>query len=146
MRRSAAVLVCTVAVAGCGSGSKGLTRLEYARRADAICTQYNRQTARLQGRGAGVQRLASIADRTLVLLDRATSRLAALPPPREASSLAHRWLASLDRLRADVVKIRDAARANDLATVRTVATAAQRDNDASNRLAQRLGMQACSAG
>jgi hypothetical protein len=146
MRRSAAVLICTVAVAGCGSGNKGLTRLEYAQHADAICAKYNSQTARVHARGTGVQRLATIADKTLVLLDRAIARLHAVPPPREASSLADRWLASLDRLRADAVEIRNAARANDLATVRKLAAAAQRDNDASNRFAQRLGMQACSAG
>jgi hypothetical protein len=148
MRRSAAVLACAVATAaaGCGSGNKGLTRIEYAQRTDAICARYNQQTARLQAPGAGVAHLASIAGQTLALFDRVRDRLQAVPPPRDATALAQRWLASLDRLRADVVRIRDAARANDLATVRTAATVAQRDNDASNRLAQRLGMVACSAG
>jgi hypothetical protein len=146
MRRLAAVLTCTVAVAGCGSGSKGLTRLEYAQRSDAICARYNQQTAHLRGRGTGVQHLAAIAQKTLTLFDDATARLRAVPPPRDASSLARRWLASLDRMRADVITIRDAARANDLAAVRTAAERAQRDNDASNRIAQLLGMQACSAG
>ena len=146
MRRSSAVLACVLAVAGCGSGSKGLTRLEYAQRSDAICARYNQETAHLRARGTGVERLASVAERTLALFDNATARLRAVPPPQEASALARQWLESLDRLRADVVRIRDAARANDLATVRTVATEAQRHNDASNRLAQRLGMTACSAG
>jgi hypothetical protein len=146
MRRLAAVLACTVATTACGSGNKGLTRIEYAQRSDAICARYNQQTAQLRARGTGVEHLASVAEQTLPLLDRATARLRDLPPPRDASALAQRWLASLDRLRADVVRIRDAARANDLAAVRTVATRAQRDNDASNRLAQRLGMVACSAG
>lgn|SRR5436190_15511976 len=145
MRRTTAVLACAVALAGCGSASKGLTRIEYAQRSDAICARYNQQTAHLRPRGTGVQHLASIAERTLALFDRATTRLHAVPPPREASVLAQRWLATLDRLRADVVAIRDAARANDLAAVRRVATQAQRDNDAANRLSRRLGMQACSA-
>jgi hypothetical protein len=146
MRRLAALLACAGTLAGCGSGSKGLTRLEYAQRSDAICARYNQQTAHLQGRGTGVEHLASVAEQTLASFDRATARLRALPPPQEVSALAGRWLASLARLRAAVVRIRDAARANDLAAVRTVATQAQRDNDASNRLAQRLGMTACSAG
>lgn len=146
MRRVAAVLACAVTLAGCGSGNKGLSRLEYAQRTDAICARYNQEIARLRGRGNSVQRLATEADKTLVLFDRATERLRAVPEPRDASVLARRWLASLDRLHADIVKIRDAASANDLAAVRRVATMAQRDNDASNRLAGRLGMQACSAG
>jgi hypothetical protein len=145
MRRPAAVFACAVAVAGCGSGSKGLTRIEYAQRTDAICARYNQQTAQLRARGTRVERLASIAEQTLALFDHAKARLRAVPPPREASALAQRWLVSLDRLRADVISIRDAARANDLAAVRTFAMRAQRDNDASNRLARRLGMQACSA-
>jgi|GraSoiStandDraft_56_1057294.scaffolds.fasta_scaffold563803_1 hypothetical protein len=145
MRRPAAVFACAVAVAGCGSGSKGLTRIEYAQRTDAICARYNQQTAQLRARGIGVERLASIAEQTLALFDHARARLRAVPPPREASALAQRWLVSLDRLRADVISIRDAARANDLAAVRTFAMRAQRDNDASNRMARRLGMQACSA-
>jgi hypothetical protein len=123
-----------------------LTRLQYAQRSDAICARYNQQTAHLRARGTDVARLASVAEQTLALFDHATARLRAVPPPQEASALASQWLESLDRLRADVVRIRDAARANDLATVRTVAARAQRDNDASNRLAQRLGMTACSAG
>jgi hypothetical protein len=145
MRRLAAVLACAAALAGCGSGNKGLTRIEYAQRSDAICARYNQETAHLRGRGTGVERLAAIAEQTIAFFDRARARLRAVPPPREASALAERWLASLDRLRADAVEIRDAARANDLAAVRHAASAAQRDNDASNRLAQRLGMQACSA-
>lgn len=146
MRRSLAVVVFTMAVAGCGnSGGKGMTRIEYAQRADAICAQYDKQTAKLGGRGSGVQHLATVADKTVPLLGRATARLRALPPPQAASALARRWLASLGRLREDVIEIRDAARANDLAAVRRVAIAAQRDNDTSNRLARQLGMQACSS-
>jgi hypothetical protein len=140
------IVTCAFALAACGSGSKGPSRIEYAQRADAICSRYNQQTARLGSGGAGVENLARIADRTLVLLDRATARLRALPIPDAESALAKRWLASLQRLRVDVVKIRDAARANDLARIRSVGTTAQRDNDASNALARRLGMTACSAG
>jgi hypothetical protein len=139
------VTVCTVAVAGCGSGDKGPTRIEYAQRADAICARYNQQTAALRARRADAKELARIADRTLVLLDRATARLRALEMPNDEEKAARSWLDSLARLRADVVKIRDAARANDLATVRAAAIKAERDNDASNALARKLGLTACSS-
>lgn len=146
MRRLAAVLACAVAASGCGTANKGLTRLEYAQRSDAICARYNQETSRLRPRTANVERLASIAELTLGLFDRTRTRLQAVPPPREGAALARQWLASLERLRTDVVRIRDAARANDLAAVRTVSLQAQRDDDASSRLARRLGMVACSAG
>jgi hypothetical protein len=134
-----------LALAACGSGAKGPTRIEYAQRADAICTRYNQQTAALRTESRNVKDLAHIAQRTLVLLDDATARLRALEIPSDEEKAARRWLDSLGRLRADVVKIRDAARANDLAAVRTVAIAAERDNEASNALARRLGLTACSS-
>lgn len=146
MRRILGVTVCMLVLAACGSGSKGPTRIEYAQRADAICSRYNQQTARLRGRSADVKALAHIADRTLVLLDRATARLRALEIPHGEETAARRWLDSLGRLRVDVVKIRDAARANDLAAVRAVAITAERDNETSNALARRLGLTACSSG
>jgi hypothetical protein len=111
-----------------------------------VCARYNTQTARLGGSGNGVARLAQIAERTRVLLDATVVRLRAIPLPLGEEGRARRWLASLDGLRRDVVSIRDAARANDLAAVRRVAVAAQRDNSRSNALAQRLGMQACASG
>jgi hypothetical protein len=145
--RSVAIAACTLALTACSSGgSKGPTRIEYAHRADAICAEYNHETARLRGRSSGVQGLARVAERTLALLDHASARLRALAVPHDERAAVRRWLASLQRLRIDVVRIRDAARANDLAAVRAVATTAERDNDASNALARRLGLVACSSG
>jgi hypothetical protein len=146
VRRVLVVTVSTLALAACGSGNEGPTRIEYAQRADAICSRYNQQTATLRTRRADVKELARIAERTLVLLDRATARLRALAIPSDEETAARRWLDSLGRLRADVVKIRDAARANDLATVRVVAIKAEHDNETSNALARRLGLTACSSG
>src|SRR5437764_3362104 len=88
VRRGLVIVTCTLALAACGSGSKGPSRVEYAQRADAICSRYNQQTARLGGRGTGVENLARIADRTLVSLDRATARLRALPIPKAGAVLA----------------------------------------------------------
>jgi hypothetical protein len=133
---------------GCSGGSKphGLSPLAYSRRADAICTPYNGRTARLGGRGSGVQRLARIADRTLVLLDRTVARLRAVPLPRGKETSARDWLRSLNRLRGDVIAIRGAAQANNLAAVRRLALAAERDDSRSTSLARSLGMQACGSG
>ena len=146
MRRILVVTACALAVAACGSGSKGPTRIEYAQRADAICARYNQQTARLRSRHADVKQLARIAERTRVLLDDATARLRALTIPSDEENAARRWLDSLQRLRVDVVKIRDAARANDLSVVHLVALRAERDNETSNALARHLGLVACSSG
>ena len=139
-------LLCALLLSGCGkSGSKhGLSPLAYARRADAVCAPYNAQTARLNARGSAVVRLARIGEQTRVLLERAVGRLRALPLPRGEETRARQWLRSLDRLRRDVVAIRDAARANDLRGVRRLVPGATRDNRRSDALANRLGATTCS--
>ena len=146
--RSCLLLLCVLLLAGCSGGSKqhGLSPLAYALRADALCARYNALTARLHGHGSSVQKLAQIAEETRVLLDRTVARLRALPLPRDEEARARQWLASLDRLRHDVVAIRDAAQDNDLAAVRSLALTAERDDSRSNALARRLGMQACGSG
>jgi hypothetical protein len=133
-------------VASCGNGGDRLSKEEYAKRADAICTRYNRATQALGTPGAGLRSLARYANASLPVLDRAIAQLRRLKAPKDEDALAQRWVSSLGKLRADVVEIRDTARANDIARVRALATSAQRDDAATNRLAGRLGTRVCSAG
>jgi hypothetical protein len=137
-----------LAVAGCSSsGSRhGIPPLAYAQRADSVCSRYNAAIAHLHEGSNTVQRLARVAERTHVLLDETAVRLRAIPLPRGEEAVARRWLASLERLRHDVVAIRDAARQNDLAGIRRLALGSERDDARSNALARRLGLQACSSG
>ena len=141
-----AVLLCSCAiVAACGSsGPHRLSRHEYARRADAICARYQRFTGAL-GPASNVRDLAVVAGRTLRLLDKATSELRRLRPPQNEQQLADRWLDSLAILHRDVARLRDRARANDLAGIRRIVAPAQRHNRASDRLASALGMKVCSS-
>jgi hypothetical protein len=133
-------------VAGCGSsGSHRLTREEYARRADAICSRYQRLTTALAAPST-IRQLAVVAGRTLRLLDKARSDLVRLRPPENEQLLARRWLDSIDLLRSDVLRLRDRASANDLLGVRRVVRPASRHNRATDRLAARLGMTVCSRG
>jgi hypothetical protein len=145
MRGVVVAAACALLLAACGSSDKRLSRVEYAQRADAACRRYNQQVDALGNPRQQSKNLADFADRTLPILDRAIERLSALVPPRAEAVLARHWLTSLHRLHVDVVKIRDAVRANDLARVRALATAAQRDNDTTNRLARQLGLAICSS-
>jgi hypothetical protein len=122
-----------------------LTREEYARRADAICTRYQRLTTAL-GTPGSTRQLAVVAGKTLRLLDKARAELARLQPPQSEQQLANRWLDSIAVLRSDVVRLRDRAVANDLLGVRRVVGPATRHNHESDRLASRLGMTVCSRG
>jgi hypothetical protein len=141
VRRALLVGACLF-LAACGSGAKGLSKEEYAKRADAVCTRFTHQTAALGG-ASSLKELAALASKTLPVLDRAIADLRKLDPPQDEQALEHRWLTTLDHLRNDVLRIRDRARANDLAGVGAVVPAATRDDRESNRLAAQLGTRVC---
>jgi hypothetical protein len=144
--RGAVLLLLCAVVAACGSnGSHRLTPEEYARRADAICSRFQRLTTGL-GAPSNTHGLAKVAGRTLPLLDKARSDLGRLRPPATEQQLARRWLDSMVVLRRDLVELRERALANDLLGVRRVAVPAQRHNRTTDRLAARLGMTVCSRG
>ena len=140
--RNAFLLDACLFVVACGSGSKGLSKEEYAKRADVICTRFSRETKALGG-ATNLKQLARLASSTLPVLDQAIADLRKLQPPKEEEQLASRWLATLDQLRGDVVNIRDRARANDLAGVGALVPAARRHDTESNQLAAQLGTQIC---
>jgi hypothetical protein len=142
VRRALILLLCALLLSACGSKSKRLSRQEYALRADAICARENRAAPT----PAGVTSAAAfvrLADRTLPLLDEALADLRRLEPPGDEQVVVNRWLAQLRRGRADLVAIRDRAKANDLGGVRALVQPALRRVVAANRLATRLGMHVC---
>jgi hypothetical protein len=123
-------------VAACGGSNS------YASKADAICKKFTKQTSEL-GRPKNVTELASVAAKTLPLLDQAAKQLAALQPPPDMKAEAQRWLAQLGVLRADLREIRDKAKKGDTAGLATVALKAQQDNARANDLGRRLGFKVC---
>lgn len=141
--RVAALVVLTLTVAACGSPHHRPTRVEYVRRANAICRDYHAKTAALGAAPRTVAGLDAYASRTMRLLDQTTVRLRALPVAAGDEALVARWLAALGNLQVDVARIRDRARANDLAGVRRAAFVAQRDDERANALASRLGLGVC---
>jgi hypothetical protein len=134
--RCAPVLVLAVAlVAGCGGKS-------YTAQADAICSNYSKQTNAL-GKPKSIAKLAVVADRTLPILDRAAKELGALKPPAAKRTAVQQWLAQFGRLRADLRDIRDRAKAGDKTGMTAVALRAQQDNARANELGTRLGFKVC---
>jgi hypothetical protein len=142
VRRALLLAGCVLLAAACGGGGHRLSKEDYAKRADTVCTRFSRQTKSLGG-ATNLKQLARLADKTLPLLDSAVADIRKLSPPKDEQETANRWLATLDRLRTDVVKIRERARANDLAGVQAVLPAATRDDSESNRLAGQLGTKVC---
>jgi hypothetical protein len=141
-----ALSVLLVLASGCGNnGEKRLSKEEYAKRADVVCRRYNEATRPL-GTPQSMPALAKVADRSLPLLDRAIRDLRALRPPEDEEATARTWLRQLSLLRADVVRLRDRARANNAKGVRAVVPAATRRNERFADLATQLGMSVCNQG
>jgi hypothetical protein len=146
VRRASPLLLAIVALAGCGgTGSSGqrLTRDDYAKQADAICSKYKQKTDALS-RPATLPDLANVADQVLPLLDGARGELRALRPPQHEEATANAWLDGFDVIIDDVKKIRDEARKNDSAAVQAAATPALQHDKHANELAAQLGMTVCS--
>ena len=144
MRRGLLALLLVSALAsGCGSsGEKRLSKAELAQRADAVCRRTNRLTQPATT-PTSMPGLARLAEQSLPPLDRALRELRKLRPPEDEQATVRAWLRELARLRAEAVRIRDRAQANDANAVQTVALAAQRVNDRFHELAMQLGMSVC---
>jgi hypothetical protein len=144
--RRASLLLAIVVLAGCGgSGSSGqrLTREEYAKQADAICSKYKHKTDALS-RPATLPDLADLANQVLPLLDDARGELRTLRPPQHEKATANAWLDEFDVITDDVKMIRDEAKKNDAGAVQAAALPALRHNQHANELAAQLGMTVCS--
>lgn len=146
MKRAALLVLIAAPLSGCGGGDgESLTREEYARQADAICTKYNEQVRALQS-PSNIEELAEAADKTLPILDDAIGELRDLEPPESEAATADAWLDQVELLKDDLEEIRDRAEDNDQPGVQAAVPSAQQHNDRSNELATQLGMSVCNMG
>ncbi|MBD0317174.1 MAG: hypothetical protein ICV71_01525 [Thermoleophilia bacterium] len=141
----AAVLAAfATATASCsgGGGDGRLSREEFIRRADAICTDYDARLARL-GNPASIEELGKLAARALPIAREGVAKLRALEPPETLEGDVDRWLARNDENVASIAAIGDAARADDATRVQELASAATANERKADALARRLGLRAC---
>lgn len=141
MWRVVVVVLVIGLVAGCGGGSKRLSKEEYAKRADAICARGKEQTRSLPT--TNINEIASASDKVAAVLHEALGDLRKLKPPEDEQQLADAWLRQIEKLEGDVKDLRDKAKANDLIGARNVALKAQADDERGKQLATQLGMSEC---
>ena len=145
MRRAALGLVVLLA-AGCGGGGGGrLSKAEYSKKADAICTKYNAKIRAL-GRPTSIGGLPAYVDKALPLARKGDEELRALEPPEDEEQTAKEWLDQNDSVVGSMERLRDAAKKGDRAGIQTALTEASSANQTANRLARKLGLGVCAQG
>ena len=141
---AASALLAAVLVAGCGSGGGSrLSRADYAKQADKICSTYNAKLNALP-QPKNQTELAGFVDKAVPLVSDASDRLSELKPPQDEQRVADAW----NRANSDIVRalerLRDAAKAKNNAKMQTALADGNKANARANTLAKTLGMNACS--
>jgi hypothetical protein len=145
MRRAALAVVVVALVAGCGGGSNRLSKDEYAKRADAICSKYNAKLKAL-ARPASISALPDYVDKALPLARKGDDELRGLKPPKDEVQTAKEWLDQNDSVVGSMERLRDAAKKGDRAGIQTALNEATSANRTANGFARRLGLRVCAQG
>jgi hypothetical protein len=145
MRLLCLALVVVSVAAGCGGGSERLSKAEYAKRADAICTKYNAKLKAL-ARPTGISELPGYVDRALPLARKGDDELRALKPPKDEEQTAKEWLDQNDSVVGSMERLRDAAKKGDRGGIQTALNEATSANRTANGLARQLGLDVCAQG
>jgi len=147
VRRAAALLAATALVtAGCGGGSGGrLSKADYAKQADAICSKYNRKVEAL-GAPKSLADIVGFADKALALTRQGNGELKGLKPPKSEEQTAKEWVAQNDLVAKAVADLRDAAKKNDRLAIQAALRRGQAANRTGNGLARDLGLRVCARG
>jgi hypothetical protein len=146
--RAIAAASCAVvlgaATAATATAGSSITLAAFAKRANAVCVDYHRRTAKLPhpqlGDFSGVVKLARAA---LVIVGVENRKLRAIPLPSTKRTLAEKWLSRGYRVPK---LLRDLEHAGELKSLTRALAANQalQANGAERRvLARRLGMRAC---
>ena len=141
---SAAILA--LALAGCGGGGGGrLSKDDYAKQADAICSKYNRKIQAL-GTPKTLADIGGFADRALKVTRQGNAELSGLKPPKNEDQTAKEWIAQNELVAKAVADLRDAAKKNDKPAIQAALKRGQRANKSANGLARDLGLRVCARG
>jgi hypothetical protein len=144
MRRVALVLGAVVLAAGCG-GSGRLSKQEYAKRADAICSTYKQKLQAL-GQPRGIAALPEYVDRALPVARKGNGELRDLKPPKDEETKAKEWLDQNQAVIAAMERLREAAKRGDRAGIQVALGEASTANRAANQLASELDLRVCARG
>jgi hypothetical protein len=138
----AGLLVLTLAGCGGGGGGGRLSRDAYVTKADAICTSYVEQRAKLPA-PTSIAAVPAYADGVLPLLAAGLKKLHALRPPAEMEDGVSTWLKAVGDGRKALGDLSTAAKAHDVTKTRELGSKAIQIRSHVAALAGSLGLTAC---
>jgi hypothetical protein len=130
------------------------TPAAFAQQANAICTDYQRSAAYLEQRNAadmpvgtakGMQAIRRVAALALALAEREVARFHALDLPATNRGLAKAWIAAHDKSVVLLGRLRNAAQRRDARAAMIAYLQLGENGERQNRLALKLGINACSS-
>jgi hypothetical protein len=141
VRRLLVVLALVALLAGCG-GSTRLSRQEFAKRADALCTKYASDLKKL-GQPTSFPELATFTDKAVPLAQRLIDDTKKLKPPKDEQATVDQWNTENQKVVDAIRALGDAASKSDQAAAQKALQAGDAANTKSNTLGKQLGMSAC---
>ena len=146
VRYAVALAAVAVGAAGCGEskGSDRLSKEDYLKRADAVCTAYDHRLEELPEPKA-IEGVVTLADEAKPVAERGLAELRKLRPPADLQEDVDAWLA-LNQANVDAIDdLREAAAASDEAAARAVSQRAVENERKADAVAKRIGLEECAA-
>jgi len=144
--RVAVIPVLAVAlVAGCGGGGSSnakLTHDEFVQKADAICADYNKQTAKL-GTPRSYDEIAAYAQKLQQVAADAVGKFKQLNPPADERANWKAFAKSGDELVAVAKQLEQAGRKKDTAALTRILNESKQRSDESHRIGAAMGTPDC---
>jgi len=135
------VPVLIVLLAACG-GSARLSKQEFAKRADALCTKYTSDLQKL-GQPQSFAELATFTDKAVPLAQKLIDDTKKLKPPKDEQALVDQWNTQNQKVVDAIKALGDAAHKSDQKAAQSALQTGDAANTKSNTLGKQLGMVAC---
>jgi hypothetical protein len=138
---AAGAVALTLAACG-GSDDKGLSKAEFVKQAEAVCTDVNAKFKAL-GEPSDAKAVPAYVEKAVEITTDGTKRLQAIKAPEDLADGYAELIDLLDQQTAAVEKLGDAVEANDAKALGDVSKKGDDLNDRANAKARELGLDNC---
>lgn len=134
-----------VGLAGCGGGGGDrLSKEDFQQQANAVCKKYDAKIKAL-GQPTSPADIPEFVEKGIPVIQQGIAELRALRPPEELQADYDRMLDETEKAIPAARKLADAAEKQDAAAVQEAIKAGNDADQASDRLATKLGLSECVA-